>query len=63
MDTIVEMITSLGFPAAVCVACFWFIRDQARRHSEELDKLRTAIDNNTRVLTILVERMSGKDGK
>lgn len=58
MDAVINIISSLGFPIAVCIACFWYIREQNKQHTDELDKLRKSIDNNTKAITILIERFT-----
>ena len=58
MDELINLISTLGFPIAACVALFWYMNKQASAHKEETDKLKTSIDNNTLIITKLYERMS-----
>ena len=56
---IVSIIQQLGFPIGMCLLLFWYMTKQDARHKEETDKLREAIDGNTKILTRLYERMGG----
>ena len=60
MDTnaIVQIISNLGFPIAMCGALFWYINKQTELHKEEMHELKQSIDNNTLVITKLYERLT-----
>lgn len=64
-----EIIQTVGFPIAVCIACFWYIYKMQIRHSEELErvqsehreeslKLTEALNNNTLVMQKLVDKLA-----
>lgn len=55
IPTITTLIGSLGFPIAVCIACFWFI-------NKTLNNITTALNNNTAVMQELVKE-KGKESK
>ena len=57
IDTIVTLISQIGFPIAVCIICFWYINKIQSQHKEEMDKMSEAINNNTNVMTKLLERL------
>ena len=61
MDTnaIVQLISSLGFPIACCVAMFWQNNKLNERHKEETSKLNEAINNNTIALNHLIDKLGG----
>lgn len=61
MNTLVQVIGSLGFPIAACIACFWMLNKERDDHKAEMTKVTEAINNNTLALTTLTERL-GKDG-
>jgi hypothetical protein len=63
MDTnvIVQLISSLGFPIACCIAMFWQNNRLNERHKEETTKLNEAINNNTIALNHLIDRLGGSD--
>nr|DAJ90945.1 MAG TPA: YvrJ protein family protein [Caudoviricetes sp.] len=58
-STIVQIISSLGFPIACCVAMFWQNNKLNERHKEETTKLNEAINNNTIALNHLIDKIGG----
>lgn len=57
LSSITTIISSLGFPIAVCVYLFYSQQKQAEAHKEEIDKLRTTVENNTKVMIKLCTKM------
>lgn len=68
MNEIVQIISTLGFPIAMCVGACFFIKyqfdtsnkqmeDIRKDHKEEIKQLQTALDNNTIALTKLLDRL------
>lgn len=53
IETIGNLIASLGFPVVACGALFWFVNKQDTRHNEEVKELRKSLENNTSVLSSL----------
>lgn len=61
VGTIIQIVSTVGFPIAMCVALFWEIKEITDKHKEETEKFTEALNNNTLVLqklcdTIGVER-------
>ena len=56
-NTITTLITSVGFPIVVCLICFWYINKVQESHKAEIDKLSTALNNNTLVMQQLVDKL------
>ena len=50
---IVSIISNVGFPAAVCIALFFYMEKQNERHQNETDRLNETVQSNTKVLTEL----------
>ena len=50
---IINIISNVGFPVAVCVALFFYMEKQNERHQQETDKLNETVQSNTKVLTEL----------
>ena len=61
-NTIIALVGSLGFPIVACIGMGFFIRELMNNHKEEVTKMTEAINNNTVVITKLVERLD-KDEK
>ena len=61
MDTnvVVQLISSLGFPIACCIAMFWQNNRMNESHKEEVTKLNEAINNNTIALNHLIDKIGG----
>lgn len=57
--SITQAISSLGFPIAVCLICFWYINKREEQNKDERDKLSEAVNNNTLVMQKLVDRLGG----
>lgn len=68
MNDITTLISTLGFPIAMCVgACFFIkylfdtftkqITEMQKEHKEEVRSMNTAIENNTLILTKLCEKL------
>lgn len=73
IDTIVQIVSSVGFPIVCCWFCFWYVKyitDKNRedianlneQHKEESNKMIEAINNNTLVMERLVEKIESKGG-
>lgn len=54
---IVQIIEQLGFPIACVCALFWQNYKQSERHSMESDKWVEALNNNTKVIERLVNKL------
>lgn len=52
-DTIIQIISSLGFPIVMCGALFWYMVKQRQAHQEEMEHLKDTIAENTKVLVEL----------
>lgn len=55
--SITQVISSLGFPIAVCLICFWYINKREEQNKAEIDRLSEAVNNNTLVMQKLVDRL------
>lgn len=71
MDAVIQIIQSLGFPIACVCAMFAMWQSEVKKHDEEMDKMRTtlenqaesttaALNNNTVVLNRILERLGEK---
>lgn len=69
VETIVQIVQSVGFPIAMCIAMGAYVKyteDKSReerlemqtQHTEEMDSVKTALNNNTLALQELAERLN-----
>lgn len=56
-----DVIQNVGFPIFMCLLLIWYMINQRKEHKEEIEKMTSAINNNTVVLTELVTLMKGRD--
>lgn len=72
MNDVINLIQSLGFPIACVVALFAMWQSEVKAHDEEMDKMRTALEeqsksttealnNNTVILTRILEKLGVED--
>lgn len=60
VNEVMNIITTVGFPIAVCLVCFWYINKMQEQHKAETDNLAEAINNNTLVMQELVSQLNGR---
>ena len=71
-NTIMTLVGSLGFPIVACIGIAYFfakandnyrldMKEASMRHKEEIDKMSEAINNNTKALELLIQKIGGKD--
>lgn len=61
VGSITQIVSTVGFPIAMCVTLLWYIKDLTDKHKQETEQFTEALNNNTIVLqklcdTIGVER-------
>ena len=72
IGTITQLITTVGFPIAMCCVMCWFVYDSNNKHrtdinslneqhNQELNNLEEAINNNTIAITKLCERIESEN--
>ena len=57
-----QLISSVGFPIAACVALFLQMNKESTQHKEEMDALKESLNKNTLAITKLVLFMQEKEG-
>lgn len=60
VSVLTQLVGSLGFPIAMCIALFWLLYKTNENHKNEMEKLTEAINNNTVALTQLSAKIEGK---
>lgn len=72
INTITQVITSVGFPIAMCCAMGWYVKYISDRHSaeiqqlnkqhqEEMGQVTEALNNNTLALQKLCDKIGGEE--
>ena len=56
MESIATLISTVGFPIAMCLLVYF-------QNTKEIDSLRDAINNNTMVMQKILDRLGIDDGK
>lgn len=56
-NTVTQFVSTLGFPIAVCLICFWYINKREEQHKEEVTELAKAINNNSMVMQKLTDKL------
>ena len=54
---LIQVVGSLGFPIAACIAVFWYLMKESENHKAEVTKLSEALQNNTIALTKLCDEL------
>lgn len=50
VNTLMQIVSTVGFPIACCIYLVYNQNKAEERHREEVDKLRSSLDNNTKVM-------------
>ena len=61
VSMVTEFINSVGFPIACVAAMFWMQNQEREQHRQEAEKFAEAINNNTQVMTRILERLGVKE--
>lgn len=68
MNDVIQIISTLGFPIAACIAMGWFVKYQTDNNNKTMSDLRNeqaeqnntmlkAINNNTKALQELIDKL------
>ena len=57
LETLTQLISSLGFPIVACIYMAVTQQKSEERHSKEVDELRKAVNNNTNVMVKLCTKL------
>lgn len=61
VNSLIQLVGSLGFPVVAYGALFWRMVKSDEQHKEEMGKISEALNNNTSALVKLTERLD-KEG-
>jgi len=57
MENIVSIISSVGFPIAMCLLLFWYMQKESENHKAETQSLKDAINKLELAITTLVNKI------
>ena len=57
MGSITQLITSVGFPIAMCVGLLYYVMKQSETRKEETTQFTQALNNNTLILQRLCDKL------
>ena len=57
ISIVTEFINGVGFPIACVTAMFWMQNQEREQHRQEAEKFAEAINNNTQVMTRILEKL------
>ena len=57
MGAIVNIISSVGFPIACCVYLIYINNKNEEKHADEVEKLRQTVENNTKAMIRLCNKL------
>lgn len=55
VNTLVQVVGSLGFPIAACCILFYYLNQERESHKAEMDSVTKALNDNTTVMVQLKE--------
>lgn len=61
MDDIVSIISSVGFPIAMCLILFWYMQKESENHKTETNSLKDAITELKVAITALINRIDKEE--
>ena len=61
IETVISAISTVGFPIAAAAALFWLVWKMQQMHKDEMDKLRSALENNTLAIKELSLKLGGDE--
>lgn len=59
VTVLTQLVGSLGFPIAMCIAMLWMLNRTNENHKMEMEKITEALNNNTVALTQLSAKIEG----
>ena len=61
IESIIQIIGSLGFPIVACGALFWMLNKQTEMHRQEMDTIKDAIDELKGAILQLTNLLNSKN--
>lgn len=61
LTTILQLISTVGFPIAMCIYLLFYIKSFDEKYCQQLTNMSKAIENNTLVITKLASKLDALD--
>lgn len=62
-QTIMQLVSNLGFPIVVCIALFWLVIKVNENYNTTIDKLRETIDKNSKLIDDVLDELKERSKK
>lgn len=62
VGSITQIVSTVGFPIAMCVALLWYNKDLTDKHKQETEQFTEALNNNTLILQKLCDTLGVERG-
>lgn len=59
-DLIVQVVSTVGFPIAMCLMMFWFLNKEQELHKAEMNDLKEVLSKNNEILASLKQLIDDK---
>ena len=59
MDSVTQIISTVGFPIAMSLLLFWYMTEESKAHKEETNGLKEAINKLELAITTLINKLEG----
>lgn len=63
VEDILAIISTVGFPILCCIYMAWYINKMDEQYKESQHKLTSIIENNTKVMTQLIDKLDDLEGR
>lgn len=57
MEDITTIVSTVGFPIAMCILLFWYMQKESENHKTETNSLKDAINELRIAITTLVNKL------
>lgn len=63
VEDILAIISTVGFPILCCIYMAWYINKMDEQYKESQNQLTGIIENNTKVMTQLIDKLDDLEGR
>lgn len=63
VEEVLAIISTVGFPILCCIYMAWYINKMDEQYKESQHQLTSIIENNTKVMTQLIDKLDDLEGR